>query len=218
MLILAVDTASAVCAAGLADQGRLLSAASEAIGKGHAEYLMGQIAGVMSQAHKNFADITRLGVNIGPGSFTGVRVGIAAARGLALALGKPVVGISAFEALAYEAACHYSGQPVTVVLEAYRGALYVQDFDAQNRPAGTPRLDTAEAVAAQLPPDGVLTGSGAQKVATLAARPLAGSKASADIATYALLAGRKPPAGSPAPLYMRAPDARPQTGFALPRA
>jgi len=218
MLILAIDTASVFCAAGIADNDRLLAGANENTGKGHAEYLMGQIGAVMHEAHKNFADIDRIGVNIGPGSFTGVRIGISAARGLALALGKPVVGISAFEALAFEAAQHYKNQSVTVVIEAHRDALYVQDFDTGNRAATAPRIDTAEAIAASLSETSVLTGSGAQKIARLVSRPLASTKPTADIETYALLSARKKLAGSPSPLYMRSPDTRPQTGFALPRA
>jgi len=218
MLILAVDTASVFCASGLVGRNRMLAGASENIGKGHAEYLMGQIATVMDKAHKNFADIDRISVNIGPGSFTGVRVGISAARGLALVLDKPAVGVSAFEALAFEAAQHYENRPVTVVLEAHRGALYVQDFDADSRAIDAPRIDTAEAIAATLPETVVLTGSGAQKIAQLAPRPLVDTKPTADIETYARLAAGKEPSGKPSPLYMRAPDAKPQAGFILPRA
>jgi len=218
MLVFAIDTASVFCAASLVDNGRTVARASENIGKGHAEYLTGQIVAVMNEAGKNFADIDRISVNTGPGSFTGVRVGISAARGLALALNRPAIGISAFEALAYEAAQHYKNRPVTVVLEAYRDALYVQDFDTDNPAIHAPRIDTAKAVAASLAETSILTGSGAQKVAQLAPRPLARTGPTAAIETYALLAAGKEPAGSPRPLYMRAPDARPQTGLALPRA
>lgn len=218
MLVLAIDTASVFCAAGIVEDGRPLAKVRENIGKGHAERLMGQIAAVMKEAGKNFTDIDRIGVNTGPGSFTGVRVAIAAARGLALALAKPAIGVNAFEALAFEAAGHGRHQSVTVVLEAGRGAFYVQDFDADNRKIHDPAIDTADAIAAKLPAGALLTGSGAAEIARLAQCTPASTAPTADIETYAALAAVKEPGQSPVPLYMRPPDAKPQTGFALPRA
>ncbi|AQS42135.1 MAG: Peptidase M22 glycoprotease [Candidatus Tokpelaia hoelldobleri] len=218
MLVLALDTASAFCAAALVDNGDVLAQKSENIGKGHAEYLMGYIAATMKDAGCDFAAIDRIAVNIGPGSFTGVRVGVAAARGLALALDKPAIGITAFEALAYEAQIRKPGQPASVVLEAHRGALYCQHFTASLTPASPPQVSTAQEIAPTLPQDAVLTGSGAEKIAALRPCPLIGTRPTAEIATYARLAMQKQPGTPPSPLYMRAPDAKPQAGFILKRA
>lgn len=218
MLVLALDTASAFCAAALVDNGDMLAQRSENIGRGHAEYLMDYIATIMKDGACDFAAINRIAVNIGPGSFTGVRVGVAAARGLTLALDKPAIGITAFEALAYEAQILKPGQPVSVVLEAHRGALYCQHFTAGLTPASPPQIATAEEIAARLPQDAVLTGSGAEKIIALRPGPVTGTRPTAEIATYARLAMQKQPGTPPNPLYMRAPDAKPQTGFAVTRA
>ncbi|RCL02858.1 MAG: Peptidase M22 glycoprotease [Candidatus Tokpelaia sp. JSC189] len=218
MLILAIDTASVFCTTGLVSKNQLLAKASKNIGKRHAEYLMGQIIAVMDEARKDLSDIDRISVNIGPGSFTGVRVGVSAARGLALALDKPAIGISTFEALAFETAKHYKNRPITIVLEAHRGALYIQDFDTNNHAIHPPRIDTAEAIATTLSETTILPGSGTHKIAQQVFRPLTDTTPIADIETYALLAARKKTFGKLVPLYMRAPDAKPQASFTLPRA
>jgi len=218
MLVLALDTASVFCAAALVDNGNILAHKSENIGKGHAEYLMDYIAWIMKEGARDFADIDRIAVNIGPGSFTGVRVGVAAARGLALTLDKPAIGVTAFEALADEAHILKPEQPVSVVLEAHRGVLYCQHFTAGLSPASRPQIATAEEIAARLPQKAVLTGSGAERIAALRPCPLIDTRPTAAIATYARLAMQKQPGTPPSPLYMREPDAKPQTGFAITRA
>jgi tRNA threonylcarbamoyladenosine biosynthesis protein TsaB len=95
MRILAIDTALEACAAGvIAMPDRVLAQESLAMARGHAEALMPLLARVMDQAGIRFDDLDRIAVTVGPGSFTGLRVGIAAARGIALASGKPAVGVS----------------------------------------------------------------------------------------------------------------------------
>ena len=102
MLLLAIDTAGPDCAVALARSGaggaEILVRASERIGRGHAERLMPMIeAALRRSASVDFADLDRIAVTTGPGSFTGVRVGIAAARGLALALDIPAVGVGSLD-------------------------------------------------------------------------------------------------------------------------
>src|ERR1700759_1407354 len=94
MLILAIDTALDACAAGVldTDADRLIAQESQAMKRGHAEALMPLIARVMKASGIAFADLDRIAAPPGPGSFTGLRVGLSAARGIALAANKPVVG------------------------------------------------------------------------------------------------------------------------------
>src|SRR5450432_1394851 len=101
MTILALDTSGAACSVALRDgAGRLLAHRFEALARGHAERLMPMLREVMAEADVDFAALALIAVTTGPGSFTGIRVGLAAARGLALASGLPILGITAFEALA----------------------------------------------------------------------------------------------------------------------
>ena len=100
MRVLAIDTALEACAAAVLDTGRGLTSRSLPMMRGHAEALMPLVATVMSTAGGEFSDLDRIAVTVGPGSFTGLRVGVAAARGLALAAGKPAVGLSTLAALA----------------------------------------------------------------------------------------------------------------------
>ncbi len=217
MKILALDTAAAICAAAVYDagSGRVLGRAGETIGKGHAEVLMDFVVRALQEAGLTLADIDRVAVDIGPGSFTGVRIGVSAARGFALALGKPAVGVTAFEAIAAE-----TDGPALVLLDAHRGEIYAQNFTAEgaSAPMVLSRAE-AEALAAAQPPETVLAGSAAAAInAALSGKfRLGGGDATGDIATYARLAALRAPGEAPKPLYMRGPDAKPQTGFALPR-
>ena len=102
MILLAIDCAASLCASCVwdSDAGRELGREVRDLGKGHAEHLMEVIGLALERAGKAYADLGRIAVSIGPGSFTGVRVGVATARGLALALKVPAVGVTTLEALA----------------------------------------------------------------------------------------------------------------------
>ena len=102
MLVLAIDTALDACAAGVLDTktSRLIAHESLSMKRGHAEALMPLIARVMKAADVAFAALDRIAVTTGPGSFTGLRVGLSAARGIALAANKPVVGVTTLTAYA----------------------------------------------------------------------------------------------------------------------
>jgi tRNA threonylcarbamoyl adenosine modification protein YeaZ len=212
MILLAIDTAGIDCSAALFDSaaGTLLSAVSEEIGKGHAERLMAVIDRALDKAEVELDAVEKIAVVIGPGSFTGIRVGVAAARGFALSLGIDCVGVSTLEVLAasYRAQSDASG-PVVVAIDAKRDEIYAQGFAADGSPLTEPAalsLDDVERLAASLSTG--LTGSWISK-----------STDRFDIGMVARLGAAKNADGTrPKPLYLRGPDAKPQTGFALARA
>lgn len=224
MTILALDTAGSLCAAALYDPQtqQLLAEVSHDIGKGHAELLLDYVAQCFETAKVSRNEISRIAVNIGPGSFTGVRVGVSAARGFGLALSCPVIGVSGFEALCHEMRAGTPAQPVVIALSAYRGDIYAQGFDADGIASTTPLAgNEAELlpVLQQLGADYALAGSGAAQLqaAEGSERRIISTSAHASIGTFARLAALRDAGTPPEPLYMRGPDVKPQTGFALPR-
>lgn len=112
MIILSIDTSGVDCSACIYDSENdtVLGEVTENIGKGHAELLMGIIDGALSKAGLTLNAVERLAVTIGPGSFTGIRVGVAAARGFALSLDVEAVGITTLETLA---AYHSGSSPAS---------------------------------------------------------------------------------------------------------
>lgn len=220
MTLLAIDTSASLCAAALFDGTRELGREVIDIGKGHAERLMGVIEAALSQAGKSYADLTRIGVAIGPGSFTGIRVGVATARGLALGSGAPAIGVSNLEAVAAAAAPAFPGRPVMAAFTATPGFIHAAIYEPSGNVVYSPAtMLTDAALALALRHDAVVAGTAAASLAALDPRmPAASAAATADIAVYARLATLKPAGERPKPLYMREPDAKPQAGFVLPRA
>ncbi len=221
MIVLAIDTAGTGCFAGVYDAGedRLLASAGADIGRGHAEQLMAFIDQALADSDRALADVDRIAVTIGPGSFTGIRVGVAAARGFALALGVPAVGVSVLAALAASAGQVRPEQAVLAAMDAKRDELYCQVFEAD----GTPRTDAqiVELADAQIRFagfDGIVCGSATRHL--IAQPPPGVSQADAcDIGIVARLgAAADPPQGKPSPLYLRGPDVKSQAGFAVARA
>jgi tRNA threonylcarbamoyladenosine biosynthesis protein TsaB len=225
MKVLAIDTAAEWCAACLLDAatGRELGRAARDIGTGHAEALMDVIAAALDAAGAAYRDVGAIAVSVGPGSFTGVRIGVATARGLALALKVPATGVTTLAALAFEAAPQVGGRAVLAVLDAKRGEFYAGLYGADGALRAAPAiLDLAAAAALAGPANPVLAGSGAATVAAAAGLDpgavLLADRRTADIAAYARLALRQGFGGErPRPVYLRGPDARPQDGFALAR-
>ncbi len=223
MIVLAIDTVASLCSACVwdADAGRELGRCVRDPGKGHAEHLMEVIGEALDAAGKSYGEIGAVAVATGPGSFTGIRVGVAAARGLALALAIPSAGVSTLDALAEEAREAYPGRPVLAAIDARRDELYIASYDAAGSRLQGPivaRLPEAAALAGQQNP--VLTGSAARMIAQAAGAQfdMAGEAATADITAYARLAARQGFAGEkPRPLYLRQADAKPQAGFVLAR-
>lgn len=229
MTLLAIDCAASLCAACVYDQARdtVLGREVRDIGKGHAEQLIDVIARALAAGGKAYADLDRLAVSVGPGSFTGVRVGVSTARGLALALKIPAVGVTTLEAIAAEAvrtvekAGRAAPERVLAAIDAGRDGIYVAVYDRFGSVQYDPVIMTLEEAAGLASRERLaLAGSAAGRIAALMgeAEVTGFEGATADIAIYAqIAAGRRTPAGRPKPLYLRAPDAKPQAGFVLPR-
>lgn len=206
MIVLGLDTCLAACSVAVRDGDRVLAHACEVMARGHQERLAPMAERVMADAGLPFAHLQRIGVTVGPGSFTGLRVGLAFAKGLASALDVPLVGVGALEALAAEA-----DGLVFAAIDARRDQVYLQAFE-DGRPLMAPdalELGTAAARVAEIAAGRPLTlaGSGAPLLAGFApgARLLTPEGADARLVAR-LAAGREP---TPArPLYLRAPDAR----------
>ena len=128
MIILGLDTTGAACACALVDEGKILSQKSEIIGRGHAERLAPMVGEVLADAQIDISEIDQIAVCTGPGSFTGLRVALAFAKGLALPRGIPVIGISALEV---HAARHDAAQDKRVIAftDVRRGELCFQMFE-----------------------------------------------------------------------------------------
>lgn len=220
MKILAFDTALRACSVAVCSGDRVLANCFESRSRGHAEVLIPTINQVCADAGVEMADLDRVAVTVGPGTFAGVRIGIAAARGLSVALSLPVVGVTTLEAVAAATARNLRNGEihVTVVFDARRGQVYVQSFDADLQPLGAPRAATPENVVADLPAGpGILVGDGVAIVRDLLAerrsdlRQITG-KGHPDAAVIGQLAAQRAPmapgSGVPCPLYLRPPDAK----------
>ena len=146
LLVLSFDTAAAHCAAALVSGDQILGAMSEPLLKGQAERLIPMLEEVLTGAGKSWSDLDLIAVGIGPGNFTGVRIAVSAARGLALSLGVPAVGVSVFEALAFGT----TGR-VTIARDARRGMVFSQIFE-DGSPVGDPSMSEGVADDAVIDP------------------------------------------------------------------
>jgi tRNA threonylcarbamoyladenosine biosynthesis protein TsaB len=226
MRVLAIDTALGACSAAVLDTERgIVASESLPMSRGHAEALMPLLQRVMDEAGAAFTDIDRIAVTTGPGSFTGLRVGIAAARGIALAAGRPAVGLSTLAAYAAPHMAANGTSAVVAAIDARHGHVYLQVFSASGRTFTAPRLASLrEAVEAAGPTPACIAGSAAQAVAdalsAAAAVPAAvvDARSAPDIAWVARMGAVVPETQSPpTPQYLRAPDAQPQYASQLPR-
>ncbi|MBS0294998.1 MAG: tRNA (adenosine(37)-N6)-threonylcarbamoyltransferase complex dimerization subunit type 1 TsaB [Proteobacteria bacterium] len=209
-MLLALDTALDACTACLLDGDRVLAAGSEPMPRGHQERLAVLVDELMAEAGVAFSALDRIGVTVGPGSFTGLRVGMAFAKGLGFALGKPVAGIGTLEALA---ASHSSQDLKAAVIDARREQVYVQAFRggaAASQPEALGVADAAELLI-KLDPSGpsLLIGSGGSLLAEAFPKAVLDGRSGADpVALARLVAAAVEPSGPPEPLYLRAPDAK----------
>ncbi len=226
MRVLAIDTALAACSAAVLDteQGGIVASESLPMMRGHAEALMPLLARLMDQAGMGFPDIDRVVVTSGPGSFTGLRVGIAAARGIALAADKPAIGLSTLSAYAAPHMAADDRFPVIAAIDARHEHVYLQVFGPGGRTLTAPRLATLrEAVRAAADAPACIVGSAALAVAAAlspadAAPAAVDARAAPDIAWVARMGAVLPEGQSPPkPQYLRAPDAQPQNAAQLPR-
>src|ERR1700749_3201062 len=142
MLILAIDTALDACAAAVLDTGPGVPIAQESqpMKRGHAEALMPLIARVMKEAGVGFAALDRIAGPPGPGSFTGLRVGLSAARGIAPAAGKPIVGVTTLTAYAAPIVSTNSTAPVIAAIAARHDHVYMQVVSGDGGPLIAPRI------------------------------------------------------------------------------
>ena len=218
MLILAIDTALDACAAAVLDTeaGRLIAQESQAMKRGHAEALMPLIARVIEQSGIGFAGLDRIAVTTGPGSFTGLRVGISAARGIALAANKPVVGVTTLTAYAAPVVSQNSEQPVISAIDARHDQVYLQVVSGNGSsliwPRAAPIEEALDASRFGVPH---LVGNAARILADRwppdAPPPFKVDALPApDIAWVGWLGAAVSPDTAPArPFYLRAPDAKP---------
>src|SRR5271154_5316716 len=146
MLILAIDTALDACAAAVLDSGagQLIAQESQPMKRGHAEALMPLIARVIKASGIAFASLDRIAVTTGPGSFTGLRVGLSAARGIALAANKPVVGLSTLTAYAAPVVGQNAAQPVVSAIDARHDQVYFQVVSGDGGSLMRPRVAPIE--------------------------------------------------------------------------
>jgi len=212
MLILAIDTALSDCVAAVWRDGRVLAQERVAMSQGQAEALMPMVERVMAAAGVRYDEVMRIAVTCGPGSFTGVRIGLAAARGLALAGGGAAVGVTTTEALAAAVPAdeREPGARILAVVDSKRGDVFAQLFARDGAPLTAIENLPFAALAA-------LVGSGDVIVVGDAAAPSAaalGTHARISCAApvcdpavlSAIVAARMEPLAAAVPVYVRPPD------------
>jgi tRNA threonylcarbamoyl adenosine modification protein YeaZ len=224
MRVLAIDTALEACAAAVLDteQGKVASE-SQPMVRGHAEALLPLVQRVMQQADMAFSALDRVAVTTGPGSFTGLRVGISAARGIALAAGKPALGVTTLAAYAALLIAQDDQTTVAVAIDARHEHVYLQVFGKGGRTLVAPRIigvGEAARMAAHGPTR--IIGTGARMLADVwpAGEPpaLVEDQRAPDIVWVGRLGvAADATSAPPKPLYLRAPDAQPQDAARLPR-
>jgi tRNA threonylcarbamoyladenosine biosynthesis protein TsaB len=227
MLILAIDTALDACAAAVldTDTGKVVAQESRSMKRGHAEALMPLIGRVIEASGTAFASLGRIAVTTGPGSFTGLRVGLSAARGIALAANIPVVGVTTLAAYAAPIVSQNSENPVVSAIDARHDHVYLQIVSGNGSALVRPRLaPMAEALNSWQFGAPYLVGNAASLLAEHwpehAVAPFkVDMQPAPDIAWVGWLGAAVSPNTAPArPFYLRAPDAKPQAAGAAPPA
>ena len=203
MIVLALDTALNATSAAVLDGARVLASVTHTMERGHQERLAGIVRDTMAEAGVGFDALDRIGVTVGPGSFTGLRVGLAFAKGLGLALDIPVVGVGTLQALA---ASVPAADVTLAAIDARRGQIYLQSFDRKG-PLSPPQAlgveEAQAAFAAYAARTVTLAGSGAGLLGGAEAASLIDP-----VALARLTAAASEPLPHAAPLYLRAPDAK----------
>ena len=221
--ILAIDTATRGCSVALWQGGDVIGSAAEEMERGQSAALMPMIVKVLKESGRDFADLNAFAVTIGPGAFTGLRIGLAAARGMALAANLPVIGVSTLEAVAGAVPeQERQGKTILVALDSKRADHYVQLFSATLEPLGEPQTSLPEDLPKLNFPTGLLsngllivgdaTSSTVEAlsnqnftVQASAASGLPDAKVIAALAAARWQQGERPQS-MPQPLYLRAPD------------
>lgn len=223
-MLLVLETSDRLCAACLYDSAKheVLASKTIDIGRGHAELLMGVIDEVLAGADAKFSQLTGVAACIGPGSFTGIRVGVSAAIGFSIALNIQKVGITSLQALAVQAAHSAGSKDILVLVDAHRGDVYAQHFSAKAEALNVAAQISLVDLVAQTDFSHVtLCGSG---VAVLQVFSPATTINSQSGITYLSVEAVALAASNPAfqlpvkPLYLRRPDAKPQASYTIARA
>jgi tRNA threonylcarbamoyl adenosine modification protein YeaZ len=196
-ILLAIDTAGPRLQLALR-RDEMIDVLVEDMPTGQAERIFPAIAELLARNGTAYAGLTRIAVTTGPGSFTGVRIGLSAARGLGLALGIPVVGVPTLFAISLAARC----DALAVVLDARRGEAYLQLFSGPGIPIGEPALLPADEARRRIPAGAKIVTDAAVDIV-----PVADFAAAADPAAF-------PPDAA----YIRDADAKPQEKFRVARA
>lgn len=215
MIVLGLDAAGAGCGVAVRRDGEVVAARTEPMAQGHAVRLMPLVLEVLAEAGIMPGDIDLFGVTTGPGSFTGLRVGLAAVGGLALGAGRKIVGIPSFDAVLADLGPVAAGS-ILVALDGRRAEPFARLFAAAGAPLGEPLCLPAAELAALIPAGPLtVTGDGVHLLLpALAGRAdmrHAGQSA-IDPAIVARLAEERADQareGPPPPLYVRSPDAVP---------
>ncbi|MEX2618559.1 MAG: tRNA (adenosine(37)-N6)-threonylcarbamoyltransferase complex dimerization subunit type 1 TsaB [Alphaproteobacteria bacterium] len=212
--VLAIDSATDACSAALWRNGALAAHAFTRRRHGHAEILLPMIRDVMEQARQAFATLDLIATTVGPGSFTGLRIGLSSARALALAAGKPIIGLTTLEVVA--AAQPATGDPLLVAIDSRREDIFVQLFSSDLSPLCPPAAMLAADIKSILPAGAIaIAGNAADAVRRAVpsrdlrpaggpALPDAGILARCAASRFPGLSGDEP---APGPLYLRPPDA-----------
>ncbi len=220
MLVLAFDTAHAACQVAVVEDGLILACLVQPMASGQAEHLIPMIEHALSTAPRRYEELDRLVVSVGPGTFAGVRIALSCARALGLVLNIPVIGISTLHVVAV--AAREAGQATSMMaaLDARRGDIYGQVFAADGSPMTEPFVAPIAQAAQMMQAHGVDAAFGSGADLLQAHMPHIKSADVCDTISVIHLAalGAQATAHTAAtPLYVRAPDAKPQNG-ALERA
>jgi tRNA threonylcarbamoyladenosine biosynthesis protein TsaB len=205
-VVLAVDTCFAACSAAVVRGDELLASRNEAMERGHAEALAPMVQAVMREAGMEFTVIDRLAVTVGPGTFTGQRVGLAFMRGLRVALQKPLIGVTSLAAMAERARVQTGSRNAAAVHDARRDEVYLEVV-GEPIASRLARYEDAVALLKKIA-DLVLTGTAAPRLARELGVMRVFEAVAPDATWVARLARATPPTATPRPLYLRAPDAK----------
>jgi tRNA threonylcarbamoyladenosine biosynthesis protein TsaB len=206
--ILAFDAAGAACSVAVWGEGRLLARHRRMMTEGHAEALMPMILATLAEAGLGFESLASVAVGIGPGSFTGIRIALAAARGIGLAANIPVSGVDSFSAVAAGLARQIrDGRSLLVAIDSRRTEIFGRYFDAAGARLGEPLVLAPAALLDRRPPGPLLlAGDGAALLPEAPDAVLAGQPSGPDAAAIAMLAASGQQLAPPRPFYLRAPD------------
>jgi len=211
MRVLAIDTTTRSGSVAVVDAEHVLGELRFAGELDHSARVLPAARALLAVLGLPLADVDAFAVTLGPGSFTGLRVGIATVQGLVLASRRPCLGVSTLDVLA----ARIRGAAATLVaaIDAYRDEVYLGVYDAEARPQGPPRVGRPEALAATLPPAAACIGDGALRYrdalaagcpgASFQRRSLFLAASLGELAVPRLLAGEGADAGSLRPLYLR---------------